>query len=187
MASDKIASFWSSILRKNLVWEFGGRAIGFEEGLMNESLRTQTESKKIFTFVKSECEELMSILGAKQKWYYHYSGVSLSLLQWVHESIPWLVQFIRETIVSLKIETRARNNGNWISFIFVWWRTTIKVGEGLVVWELFLSVGSCASEKHWITTCEGLGYEWHLGTIAHNEWFAGPLEAQGKCDFAIAC
>jgi hypothetical protein len=59
----------------------------------------------------------MSILGAKQKWYYHYSGVSLSLLQWVHESIPWLVQFIRETIVSLKIETRARNNGNWISFI----------------------------------------------------------------------
>ena len=67
MASDKIASFEAAFYEKNLVWEFGGRAIGFEEGLMNESLRTQTESKKIFTFVKSECEELMSILGAKQK------------------------------------------------------------------------------------------------------------------------
>jgi hypothetical protein len=49
------------------VWEFGGRTIGSEEGLMNESSRTQTENKKMIASVTSECEEFMLMLSANQK------------------------------------------------------------------------------------------------------------------------
>ena len=33
------------------MWEFGGRAIGFKEGLMNETSKTQMEIKKMIASV----------------------------------------------------------------------------------------------------------------------------------------
>ena len=85
--------------------------------------------------------------------------------------------------MSLEPEIRTRNDSNGLSSFVcfcMWQKGDNGVWERPNCLELFLDVGSCASEKHWSTACEDRVVNGVWGAITYNECFIGPLRSRGN-------